>query len=379
MIRIEIQEEKQLKEDYKNRLNPLVKSRIIFYQHLFKYMKKEIDFATLLSLNTAHKQKRTLVSAIDEKASVENQAKIENKQFWRVFSKVQIDEIIDFLNNLQKYADEILISKPERLFEIHDEIYPSGEPIELWAKNMCSMIFDYSLFYKDEDNNWGFGAEYANRLGVQVCPYCNRNYITTVLDDKTKKVIGPTFDHFFSQTDYPLFLISMYNLIPSCTVCNSNLKHEKEFDTKNFLYPFDDEMGNDTKFDYFFNNQNPLKRNDPINFTIFITPTKAIDPVKELKLRGPGGDDKKGSLNVFKTEEIYKKSHADWVAELDHKCDEKSSCYATSVVNLLSHKYSREEFYRYYFANYLDKKDWNKRPLAKLTYDIVSERLKNIL
>lgn len=63
--------------------------------------------------------------------------------------------------------------------------------------------------------------------GVRVCPYCNRQYITPVITKKRKRMRAD-LDHFWPKSKYPIFSMSIYNLVPSCKFCNSSLKHEAD-------------------------------------------------------------------------------------------------------------------------------------------------------
>lgn len=58
-----------------------------------------------------------------------------------------------------------------------------------------------------------------NKIGIQVCPYCNHNYILT-RDSRTPTAREAQLDHFYSQDSYPALALSFYNLIPSCSSCN---------------------------------------------------------------------------------------------------------------------------------------------------------------
>ena len=74
-------------------------------------------------------------------------------------------------------------------------------------------------------------------LGISVCPYCNRQYITTAVYGRQS--VRPQIDHFFCKKDYPYLALSINNLVPSCSVCNLQ-KHDRN---KEILYPYDEELG----------------------------------------------------------------------------------------------------------------------------------------
>lgn len=85
----------------------------------------------------------------------------------------------------------------------------------------------------------------CQKLGIDICPYCNRQYIYTV----NKSGDGALFttaqlDHFLPKANYPLLSFSFFNLIPSCYCCN----HTKGDSTKRTIYPYEEEFGDDGTF-----------------------------------------------------------------------------------------------------------------------------------
>src|SRR5688572_22088089 len=69
------------------------------------------------------------------------------------------------------------------------------------------------------------------------------------------------------------------------------------------------------------------------------------------------------NIQDFKLKEIYQ-SHADIVGEIAVKTDKASPYYAMALFKSLPSLPTsvKREFYRYYFGNYYDEKDFNKRP-----------------
>ena len=99
-----------------------------------------------------------------------------------------------------------------------------------------------------------------------------------------------------------------------------------------------------------------------INFDI----DNNLDTITKLKIEN--------SIETFKLKEIYSTNHRDYVKDLIRKViiynqsriDELYSQYG----NLFS---SREEVWTMVLGNYIDSDDLGKRPLAKLTTDIMQE------
>lgn len=77
-----------------------------------------------------------------------------------------------------------------------------------------------------------------------VCPYCNRDFINCRADN----VSGAQLDHFFSRSEYPVFAVCLYNLIPVCGNCN-RVKSSK---AQEFASPYDETIDwkNDIVFSY---------------------------------------------------------------------------------------------------------------------------------
>lgn len=110
---------------------------------------------------------------------------------------------------------------------------------------VCKNIFRYgALNYKKKLQAESTAYWLQRQLGIKVCPYCNRMYTTTLFG---KHGIRPDFDHFYPQSKYPYLAVNLFNLIPSCSMCNKKKGNtaevicEKE-ENKNFsiIYPYDE-------------------------------------------------------------------------------------------------------------------------------------------
>lgn len=64
-------------------------------------------------------------------------------------------------------------------------------------------------------------------LGVQVCPYCDEEYLDLLEQDGAPSRRTLELDHFFPKGAYPALAMCFYNLVPSGQVCNG-LKLEQE-------------------------------------------------------------------------------------------------------------------------------------------------------
>lgn len=99
--------------------------------------------------------------------------------------------------------------------------------------------------------------KFCKGLNVSVCPYCNRQYIFTVAEHEERQRDGnvtcyvrPELDHFYPKDIYPYLSCNLYNLIPSCSVCN-HAKSDTDFgetEESKLIYPYGEDFGDDGVF-----------------------------------------------------------------------------------------------------------------------------------
>ena len=110
---------------------------------------------------------------------------------------------------------------------------------------VCKKIFRYgALNYKKKCQKESTAYWLQRQLGVKVCPYCNRMYTTTLFGEYR---IRPDFDHFYPKSKYPYLAVSLFNLIPSCSICNTKksntaevIYNKKENKNISIIYPYDE-------------------------------------------------------------------------------------------------------------------------------------------
>ena len=175
-------------------------------------------------------------------------------------------DLIQLINRMysffRAYWVKLAIGNVEALKELRTEwenaFLPLPSEYESLIQDALLELFGYDHFRrlilgsKDQSKVFSY-AESAKwspytlcyLLGLRVCPYCNRQYITPIIT-KTKR-LRADLDHFWPQSKYPIFSMSLYNLIPSCKFCNSSLKHEKD-PGKDALHPYHDDYDDHFSF-----------------------------------------------------------------------------------------------------------------------------------
>lgn len=82
--------------------------------------------------------------------------------------------------------------------------------------------------YKGENRSriLRFFISHSQEMGIYTCCYCDLSYIN-VYYTKDKKYTHFDLDHFFPKRKCPIFALSLFNLIPCCSVCNQRLKRDE--------------------------------------------------------------------------------------------------------------------------------------------------------
>ena len=192
----------------------------------------------------------------------------------------------------------------------------------------------------------------AKMLNVKSCPYCNMHY-TLYAENKLGKerYAKMQFDHFIDKADYPMFSMSLYNLIPSCSVCNSS-KGNRSLSLA--YHPYYAEIYRNFHFEV------------KDEFSLLYGTTKGdsfdIEPV-------PTGDKKEFEEyeQAFHLEALYSR-HKDVVREVYDKVY-LAYYYGYrknfSFIPINDYDYLK----RLWLGTYTDERDIEKRPLTKLMLD----------
>ena len=204
----------------------------------------------------------------------------------------------------------------------------------------------YNKFSSNNINNL-----IVQKSNVQVCPYCNENYIINRGNNYTTAQL----DHFIDKAKNPLFAICLYNLIPCCSACN-HIKAGKNL----HISPFDTDIDRDQfKITY-----SPTSAN-------FITDSDAV--TLNFLTEGINGEDILHDIEQLEIDESYM-FHKDYLSELLKKAHIYNHSRIEEILNLFKDVgSSKEELYRIIFGNYTDYENINSRPLSKLTQDILKE------
>ena len=257
------------------------------------------------------------------------------------------------INNL----NHILLAEPQDLLNIIKEL-SKHKPLLFTKKGAKSKInkeiykaFGYEAFRKTTL------VELAAKLNVKTCPYCNMHYTLYAEKEpsskKEDKLAKMQFDHFFDKKEHPYLSMSLYNLIPSCGVCNQG-KSTGSLPLE--FHPYESNIHKLFRFEI----ENPLiqlygGKADKIKVKL-----KAISKVPQ--------PDIDNFANMFNLIPLYSR-HRDIAQETFDKAYEDP--YYTNPANF-SWLCSKDPGYiqRLWLGTYVSKDEIEKRPMTKFIQDL---------
>ena len=266
-------------------------------------------------------------------------------------------------DNLQR----IITCKPKDFKKIIAEIKANGLTHERLKKVFIGDDKYYSGYKKFSSKNTRIYNAYhlSTKLDVNVCPYCNRNYIHTVksVNDKSTR---PQFDHFICKKKHPIFAMSFYNLIPSCSICNSSIKGQAKFYYETHIHPYFDDFNKVKKFNIDKQLLSLVNKED--DFNIVFESKDSITTNEETKADN--------HIKDFALEALYN-THKDKVLEL---VDISRAYNEASFENLVNEFKNSTKIFkdendvkRLMLCHYIEDENIDKRPLNKLVKDISEE------
>ena len=228
-----------------------------------------------------------------------------------------------------------------------------NKKVESDIRDLLFEIFKgmYDRFSKRE---WAY--DFLKLIDIEVCPYCNRNFATVV-----KKKQRPEFDHYFPKcsSKYPYLAISIFNLVPCCSKCNTG-KSDSYVDIKEqkIMYPYEEEFGDDIVFTTEFEDIDSW----------FDKKLKYV-----VKLNGSNQALIDTYNRAFSIEALYS-LHCEYAKEIVKNKMMFDDDFISSVYRSYPDLFSSiDEVREQIYGNYLSVDKLGRRPLSKLTRDILNE------
>lgn len=227
--------------------------------------------------------------------------------------------------------------------------YLSNKKYDSNIEYIKSVYFDYDRIRKQKSELFRWLIRNVN---VGVCPYCNRNFVQTHH--------AAQLDHFYPKSGatgtYSYLALSFYNLIPCCYQCN----HEKA-DKKININPYEKGFSQGSKF--------KIENIQDLLLGELLNDKNKKDWKIELSLQ----PDEVNNEKVFHLKEVYSQ-HKDIVEELVQKAYSYKGGYYDGLIQTFAEMGIRsKEIQTLIFGTPIQEEDLGKRPLSKLTKDILDQ------
>jgi hypothetical protein len=283
-----------------------------------------------------------------------------------------------FYQTVYDHLTDIMTGKPDRLESLITLINPLYQAYKSEVKSFRTAqsrtitritnervfsVFNYSLFTSSDNATHAY--KLARSINSNVCPYCNTQYTFTI--KKKEARTRPQFDHFYQKSKYPYLALSFYNLVPSCYVCNSNLKNSKDFKYSSHIHPYMEDINDTHIFRTKVNAADFLLGKK--GFDLKLEPIPTAEPTKLTRA--------KRNVSNFILEDQYQ-FHKEYVGEIIKKAylyNESKLNELLIVFEVNGHKLfdSKEEIIDMIFGDYIHEDKLHTRILSKLTRDVLDE------
>ena len=258
----------------------------------------------------------------------------------KIKNNIFIKYLFEEEGNLEKYVSCSPYDFKNLIFEFESRFPNINLTSKEWKTFYTYMIGQY------EKIRYQYLPTVLQELNWGVCPYCNRHYIFTI--DSNRKV-SAQFDHFYSKVSYPYLALSFYNLIPCCPDCNK-AKGEKSIKINPYAEGFDN--NGQIEIDSLLNCMLG-KRNWNVVFN---------------------ADDRcQTNIEAFALDELYR-HHKDVAYEIVCKARANEAGYLKKIIQVYSEMgLDADTIHRILWGYYIGEDGLSKRPLSKLTSDILKQ------
>lgn len=261
-----------------------------------------------------------------------------------------------FIGNESDYFKSLILA-PYKKIKVAEE-YISMNTIDIMEKEcFCKSrrgkavkrkkykeIYDaFEMVVSSKKQDRTMRVRIVENANLTVCPYCNRDYINCRATD----VSGAQLDHFYSRSEYPLFAVCLYNLVPVCSNCNRVKSNRK----LKFVSPFD----------------NSIDWQKDISFTYT---GKKLDDIK-IVIEGKGNLE--NNITGMRIDEAYQ-IHGNEILDLIERQQIYNESQKQEIKEVLSKAALTDlDIKRIIFGPQITQESMRNKPLGKMLSDLHKE------
>lgn len=316
--------------------------------------------------NVKDSYKESLKNLKDHKVKVKKKKDETEEDYQKREEKYlsEVKAIVDFLSTEGKLDDDRI-----KNILVGEVPYLEKAMVKIGQIESIEIQKEFERVYTNFSNR-KYGYQWAEKLGVTVCPYCNRSYIFTVKKDARNGKARPQYDHFFPKSIYPYLALSMYNLIPSCAVCNGGKSNVDSFKDQKvqYLNPYVEGYGTKTVLQI-----TPKKKKDRIHSYVGLAEEYTVKPESAPDVDKDAAKRIQNTWDLLKLGPLYEK-HSDYIRNILRAKQIYTEEYLNQLIKSFPGAFDdMDDLKNVVYFNYLDEEDWGKRILAKLTHDLEAE------
>jgi len=376
MITIYLEDRNSVKNAYIAANLPWVRERLQFFINAFKFINRVISVNDLKNANAWEYVTKTSLLKILLK-STKRASFTSHTHYNRLRNPNQVHESYRlnaaiYITKLEGIDDalltEILVAHPDRLLEIQRDLFNGWDTL-VNLKPLLQSIFNYDTLRDHSNYNL---KHISTEVRLKSCPYCNIVKISFE-NEARDPIVSPAVDHFYDKQRNPLLGTSLFNLVPSCTKCNSQLKGDFEFNRDTHLNPHIEGFEEDAVFSAVI-----TVNGTDISYKGDLVVNAPVGSPKYVKIIDAGFSDtsKLGNANVFKLKQSYSVDYSAKIRKIHEICDEETVEYMRTLKAFIN-RLGGGDLWTYYkkFDVYLDPNKFQEEDLSKFIYDILKEKL----
>jgi len=189
----------------------------------------------------------------------------------------------------------------------------------------------------------------VENTGLTVCPYCNRDYINA----RARNAAGAQLDHFFGRAQYPVFAVSLYNLVPACGNCN----RIKSKGSEEFASPFDEEIDFNQEVTFSYKSQD-----DGYIVNIETKNKRMKNNLNHMRIREAYAIHERDIKMILEKQMEYSISQIEEFQKMFKELNDSGKIYITE-----------DDVKRAVFGPPIREEDMKTRSLAKMYHDIYNQ------
>lgn len=249
---------------------------------------------------------------------------------------------------------EIMLELINNNFDIwENEVYTKNDEGKKIFRNDYKNFHDaYTKLINKRKDLLKLNVRLVKESGIVTCSYCNRDYINA----RHLEASGAQLDHFIPRASYPIFSLSIYNLVPSCGNCNRVKSDKSETNT-----------GNDEKINFISPHDQSFDFEGNLRFTYRLT---SVDNI-EIEIKA--SNDLENNIEAMSIKNAYQIHDID-IKEMIEK-RRKYNITQMEEIQAVLHKYNigKNEMKDAIFGKEPKESEYGKKTLSKFRRDILRE------